>query len=711
MNRVSMPLTTISAAALGCLVQIDWAAAEVERWQFGGDAGHPWGEFTDSAANVLMDDFTVPSALQPRELDPEVNFLTQLGPWHGVKFPKSVRYRDGQPRIWRGVNPLGNPSFFPLKYVDGDPGTADVFNEVIRVTQEYYTLDLGGRIPAERFRFYPPDGIDHVSDQPYRPYYNPSGFELSAGNDAEWVAEEGVDLLQKQYAWAVPDIEYEPLEEVLFTTRQHYEPSGVIGIDFPLRFYRFFRLRAFPDSWDDCVVANPAVVRTAECCAGSMGPGWRDFPCFIRLAWAEMEIYGRGFVPEASWESRVVDLGSEFNFGRVLFHASRWRRDGGQLVPAPEAAAWAEVALRTGVDDDPTAWFGFDKRGGHVQVTAEEYETLRVNRPEVDPELVGWRGPVTHDHENWSFWSAPMAESGSRPRVRAGRFFQVRVRLQTDELWAFARLDSLAVEISPLLADRIVAEIAGIGDLRPAGNLTRVRAGEMTEFVYDVRAEFAGEGKAGFDAVRLMTPSHAGFRSLEMGAPLQEVAPDEIIDEGAGFTVYLPRAVGDGEPPLRIRFESALYGASGTFGGEVFKRAGEQLPQAIQAGDASDEIGTNRLQVVAIPSSLTEDLGAVEIEPPVFTPQGDGINERVRIGYSILRIQAGTRVEIGIFALSGERVWSTRSDTQGAGSHVLWWDGRDDRDGLVPPGLYLARVKVTTGEGDSERLQRLAVVY
>ena len=419
MNGVSMPLTTISAAALGCLVQIDWAAAEVERWQFGGDAGHPWGEFTDSAANVLMDDFTVPSALQPRELDPEVNFLTQLGPWHGVKFPKSVRYRDGQPRIWRGVNPLGNPSFFPLKYVDGDPGTADVFNEVIRVTQEYYTLDLGGRIPAERFRFYPPDGIDHVSDQPYRPYYNPSGFELSTGNDAEWVAEEGVDLLQKQYAWAVPDIEYEPLEEVLCT----------------------------------------------------------------------------------------------------------------------------------GVDDDPTAWFGFDKRGGHVQVTAEEYETLRVNRPEVDPELVGWRGPVTHDHENWSFWSAPMAESGSRPRVRAGRFFQVRVRLQTDELWAFARLDSLAVEVSPLLADRIVAEIAAIGDLRPAGNLTRVRAGEMTEFVYDVRAEFAGEGKAGFDAVRLMTPSHAGFRSLEMGAPLQEVAPDGIIDEAAGFTVYLPRPVGDGEPP------------------------------------------------------------------------------------------------------------------------------------------------------------------
>ena len=709
--RTRNGIRTITAMAISCFVHLNAAWAEVEFWQFGGDGGQVWGDFSDTNANTLMDDFTVPGALQPRELDPDVNFLTQLGPWHGVKFPKSVYYRDGQPRIWRGVNPLGNPSFFPLKYIDGDPGTADVFNEVIRVTQEYYTLDLGGRIPAERFRFYPPDGIDHISDQPYRPHYNPSGFELSAGNDAEWVAEEGVDLLQKQYAWAVPDIEYEPLQEVLFTTRQHYEPSGVVDIVFPLQYQRFFRLRAFPDSWDDCVEANPAVARTAACCLESMGPGWRDFPCFIRLAWAEMEIYGRGFVPEASWESQVVDLGSKFNFGRVVFHTSRWRRDGEQLVPAPEAAAWTEVALRAGVDDDPTAWFGFDKRGGHVQVTSEEYQTLRVNRPEVDPDLIGWRGPVTHDHENWSFWSARAAESGSRPRVRAGRFFQVRVTLQTEELWEFARLESLAVEISPLLADRIVGEIADVSDLHPAGNLTRVRAGEMTDFVYDVRAEFGGENRTGFDAVRLLSPAQAEFRGLEMGDPLQTVVPDEVIEEANGFTVYLPRRVSAGEPPLRILFESALYGASGTFSGEVFERASDDLPQAIEAGDVSDDVGTNRLQVVAVPSTLGDVLGAVIVEPPIFTPQGDEINEHVRIGYSMLRVQEGIAVEVGVYTLSGERVWSLRSQEQVAGRHTVPWDGRDDQDELVPPGLYLTRVKVATSEGDFERLQRIAVVY
>ena len=706
MKRMPLPTgagtSATFAMAIGYLVHFDPASADVEFWQLGGDAGQIWSDVSDGPANVLMDDFTIPTALQPRELDPEVNIVTQLGSWYGFKFPADLQYRDGQPRIWRGVNSI-RQDVQTLKFVDDDPESALVITAMFAgVKDEFYTLDLGGMVPVERFRFYPPDGIDHITDQPYRPFYNPVGFELSAGSDAQSVRDEGIGGFS----------EYQSLETVLFTARQHHEPTGIVDITFPLQYHRFFRIRAFPESMAVCRASGLDIDSIIEQYGLVFGENWLDFPCIRRLGWAEMEIYGRGFVPEASWESRVLDLGGELNIGRVIFATSTWRREEeGQLVPAPDAAARAEVELRTGVDDDPVAWFTFNKRGGHVQVTAEEYRALRVNRPEIDPKHVGFRGPVTHDHENWSFWSAPMSESGSRPRVRPGRFFQVRVKLQTDKLWEFVRLDSLALEISPLLADRIVAEIADSDDLHPAGNLTKVRAGEMTEFVYDVRADFSGEDKAGFDAVRLLTHAQAEFHGLEMGAPLQKVAPDEIIDEATGFTVYLPRTVEEGEPPLRIRFESALYGASGTFAGEVFERDGDGLPQAIQAGDVSGEVGTNRLQVVAIPSSLGDVLGSVVVEPPIFTPQGDGINETARIGYSMLSVQAGIEVEVSIFTLSGVRVWSMQSDTQGAGRHSVPWDGRDDHDLLVPPGVYLTRVKVATSEGDFERLRRVAVVY
>ena len=702
----------MAAAAAGPLLHPDRASAEIELWQLGGDSGLEWNEFSEPAANILMDDFTIPAALQPRELDPGVNVVTQLGPWYGFKFPADLEYRDGQPRIWRGINSILQ-HLLPVQLVDGDPQTAFVMTNAFAVVMdEFYTLDMGGRIPAERFRFYPPEGIDHITDQPYRPFYNPTAFELSATNDPRAVLDEGIGrYIHPEWGTAtIPP--YRSLEKVLFTTRQHYEPTGVIDITFPLQYQRFFRIRAFPEAEEVCRASGLDIDEIWRQYGHAFGPDWLDFPCIRRLGWGELEIYGRGFVPEASWESRVLDLGGEFNIGRVIMATSAWRREEeGLLVPAPHAAARAEVELRTGVDDDPVAWFTFNKRGGHVEVTAEEYESLRVNRPEIDPRQVGFRGPVSHDHENWSFWSAPMTESGSRPRVRPGRYLQLRVKLRTGGLWEFLRLDSLAVEISPLLADRVVAEIAGKGDLHPAGNLTRVRVGETTGFVYEVRAEFDGEEKTGFDAVRLLTPASAEFLGLEMGDPLQALAPEEVIAEASGFTLYLPRPVTRGEPAFRIRFESALYGASGTFGGEVFERGGEGLPQAVEAGDASSDVGTNRLRVVAIPSSLGEVLGPVSADPPVFTPQGDGVNEQVRIGYSMLRVQEGVEVEVGVYTMSGSRVWSARLERQEVGRHWVSWDGRDDRGGLVPPGLYLARVRVVTGKGDFERLQPLAVAY
>ena len=112
-----------------------------------------------------------------------------------------------------------------------------------------------------------------------------------------------------------------------------------------------------------------------------------------------------------------------------------------------------------------------------------------------------------------------------------------------------------------------------------------------------------------------------------------------------------------------------------------------------------------------MPTSLGGVLGPVVVEPAIFTPQGDGINEQVKIGYSMLRVQKGVEVEVGVYALSGERVWHLRSQEQEAGRHLAKWDGLDDHGSLVPPGLYLVRITVATSEGDFERLQHVAVVY
>jgi hypothetical protein len=162
---------------------------------------------------------------------------------------------------------------------------------------------------------------------------------------------------------------------------------------------------------------------------------------------------------------------------------------------------------------------------------------------------------------------------------------------------------------------------------------------------------------------------------------------------------------------LRLNLATTIYGASGHFQAEVFNRAASDLPQTVEGGDASAELGTDQLRVVATGSSLGEILADVQVQPAAFTPQGDGINDRAEISYSLFRILAGTAVSVEIYTLSGRRIWRQIRTGQRAGRNRTFWDGRDDRGLMAPPGVYLARIAVQTDQGTFAQVRNLALVY
>lgn len=152
--------------------------------------------------------------------------------------------------------------------------------------------------------------------------------------------------------------------------------------------------------------------------------------------------------------------------------------------------------------------------------------------------------------------------------------------------------------------------------------MAQVKAGEETEFVYEIRAEFTEASQTGFDAVRISTPSKAEFKSLEMGDPAAAAVPDSVVEEALGFAVYLPRPItSDGDDRLRLRLETTLYDAAVEVTAEAFGRNGETLPQTVDPGDASPELGTDQLRVLVTSSSLDHVLGGVTVQPLAFTPQ------------------------------------------------------------------------------------------
>ena len=692
-----------SIALLACLFLLestDQGAAQLGRWQVGGDQGQAWSDWT--GLSIMMDSEAFPGSIQPWEIKPDENILTRLGPWERWQEPREFWWRPGLPRIWRGnvvFHKIG-ADWNPLLLLDGDASTGNAFQLYTNpMWKEFYTIDLGTEVPVERFRFYPPDGIDELTGEPFRPGFAQRNWELSASNDAAALMREASanDFTFSGLTSTNRD-RYRPLDILLARVENNFAWDA--QAEFELRDLRVIRWRPKSD--------DPSRLNQEPSCCCIVLP---DCGLIEKYGISELELYGRGIVKNVTWESKVVDLGQLVNVGQVHFGFSRWRRDGDDYIEAPDALVGARVDVKTGLDDSPTAYYTYNRRSKLVETTESEWDSrLKQRVAPSHPPAVGWRGPITEDVDQWSFWSASL-EPGDSPRLPKGRYIKIRVRLQSETLWDFGRLDSLVVITSPLLAERVLGEVAAVGDLNPVGDVAQVTAGEPTELVYEMAAEFSATAQPGFDAVRLSTSADGRFMGLEIGEPPAAVEPDSVVTEMDGFAVYLPQRIdSNGDRRLRLRLSTSMYDAAGEVRGEVFDRASDSLPQEVEPGDVSDEVGTNQLRVVAVESSLGNVLGGVTVTPRALTPQGDGINDEAQVEFTLFSVRS-TQVEIELFSLDGRRIRSLYSGPRSAGRHAVTWDGNDASGHIVDPGLYLMRIVVDADEGSHERIRPVAVVY
>ena len=77
----------------------------------------------------------------------------------------------------------------------------------------------------------------------------------------------------------------------------------------------------------------------------------------------------------------------------------------------------------------------------------------------------------------------------------------------------------------------------------------------------------------------------------------------------------------------------------------------------------------------------------------------------------LLRLTSAVPVSLEIYDLSGRRVRRVYEGEDPAGEYSHAWDGRDDSDELVPPGLYLYRLVVDVQSGKETNSGVVAVAY
>ncbi len=411
---------------------------------------------------------------------------------------------------------------------------------------------------------------------------------------------------------------------------------------------------------------------------------------FLKWEVAEFQLFASGFVPFARYTSNVLDLGEELSLG--LLNWAGQEQDGTRV----------EVRMRSGNDEDPNIYRRKTYRGDEevsygktgVPLSRGDYEKLEGTE----------KGEIGKDLENWSAWSAPYSFGSGEGLAAAEeprRFVQFDIAFySTPKAWG--QLDYLQFATSSRLVTEARAEI----------NPAAAPSNEMTTFVCKMRAQLE-PGDSGFDSIAIYTPALVDAAAGVQGVYLEGVElpfTTSQIDEH-GFTLMIPRIdVARTKELVEIVFQAQVFAYGTPFEVRLLDSATPlEVPQMVRAGDADERVDSNTLRVALsrIPQHLIQ---AMRLSAPAFSPNGDGVNDRVRIEYELLNLSGAVPLTIRVCDLAGRRVAVLERGKSGqSGLDHAVWDGRDGRGVLVPAGLYVLELQV---EADSvvERRQRLVAL-
>jgi hypothetical protein len=426
--------------------------------------------------------------------------------------------------------------------------------------------------------------------------------------------------------------------------------QGVIHFEerFPLQKLRYLRL-LFPMTDENQVAFNGRIGTTAE-----------------------FQIFGEGYPAETMALSPIYDLGT-----LAVVSALDWQAQ----VPL---GSRVELRTRTGnlLEENRV----YHNKDGE-EVTQKKWEKL----------IPSFRGPVDTlriPGPDWSPWSRPYDGPGQEfasPGPR--RYVQVEARLFSEDPQQAAALESLTLLYGPPLAQETRAEVS------PAQALP----GQPSDFTYYLLATLSAQSR-GFDQILLHSSAGMEFTGLRLDGAA--VAAKAVAQEG-GVRLELPQMVRR-SALVEIDFRSTLFLNQTRFDAFLLNSAlGEAVRQPADPGDAHPQVASEAV-AVALPTG-SRLIDQVRLSAPLFTPNGDGVGDRLGLEFNLLMFYLPRPLRVEVFDLGGRKLRSLSQAEAAAGRVGLEWDGRDEGGRLVPPGLYLLRVEAE-GDAQTEMVSRLVGV-
>jgi len=404
---------------------------------------------------------------------------------------------------------------------------------------------------------------------------------------------------------------------------------------------------------------------------------------------AELEIYGNGFAPFSSYVSNVIDLGAPASLGHLTWE--------GQL----DEGAGVDLSMRSGLDDDPNTYWRATFRGGERTRYDERGRPLVL--ASYNKLARGEQDGITHDTENWAFWGSAYdfaAKQGAMVGDGPQRFVQVRADF-TSTKEASSRIEYVQFAVSiPPVARQAVAEIAPLA----------AAAGAITPFTYKLKPDVASED-LGFDSITIDTPMRAASIDAVRISDAQ-VEFEVIALEDESFTVQIPRIDAQRtEELIEVDFHAEIFKFGTVFSGRIFdSQRPAEVPQSITPGNADALEDSDRLSVDLMRLG-DQTINGLTLTPRVFSPNGDGINDAVRIEYDLLNLEGAVPVRAELYDLSGQSLGVVVEEVAASGRFATQWNGRDASGNTMAPGLYILRLSVDADKGEDVRQAVISLVY
>ena len=403
---------------------------------------------------------------------------------------------------------------------------------------------------------------------------------------------------------------------------------------------------------------------------GHEDQGWFSHPM-------EFMLFSPGYPAQVVLRSDFIDLGQlAGDGGAKALERLRWE------ATTPEQTR-LQVRSRSGNTLQEFYTF-YDKKG--EEVTETRYGSLpKVIRGPIDTMVV-----VGAD---WGAWSNFYQFSGEAFKSETPRrFIQLEVILSTEDPAVAPVLHALALDFE----DALVAQAAG--QIAPRHAVPN----EATRFTYTLRTS-AAEGDSGFDRLRFSTPSAVDAEDVRLwiGGVVREPNAVRVVGDSLLF-VDLPETVRTDS--VAVEFTTKVLRNATVFAADLGQEARLGLWQSVEAAE-------RRANLVFLPDLPGSEqlIGDLQIAPPVFSPNGDGINDQVQIRFALFKA-VDTTPSVRIFDLAGREVVALAS----SGADMLQsfsWGGLDASGERVAPGIYVCRIDAGADAGQGQAVRTLAVAY